>query len=1265
MSVTLRMSNWKYAGMVRTAPVGLWSQARACARAGIGLFAAVLIGLAVPSAARADDPVKGEASLQVTNGFARLILKFTEDVGAEVTTAGSILLVRFDHAAYVPIDRWTEAAPDYISGARGDPDGSALRLSLSRKLRVNTMVAGERVFIDLLPDNWTGPPPNLPPEVVKELADRARAAERALRMQRAENESKKRPPVRVRALVQPTFVRFVFEMPDGVGVSSVLNDQKLTLMFNAPLTFDLADAKIAAPPNVASITQKMDPSKTVVDLNVIGDVDVHSFREDKNYNIDVAFLQQDKPKSAVLPEVAPAAKPAAEKKGSSAEIVQPTSESIAREMKPENRPEAAGAAAPQPAAPEVPSRAQPSMPKPDAAVEPRAEAPNAEPGKTEIARTETPKTETKAEVAKTESTKTEVAKSETAASEAAKSEAAVAKTAPATPPSGRADTGAPVDAVRDSDGLRLTFGFDQPTPAALFRRGDTVWLVFDSSKPIDVDPIRAKGGAIVGEVTRLPLDKGQAVRIRLNRPQMHALSSDDGKGKSWTLAFADKAANSQQPLTVMRNITDPALANVMVPLGNPGPGLLHRLTDPDAGDTLLVVTALPPIRGFIKRQDFVELSLLDSFHGVAIRPNSDDVAVELASDKIILGKPGGLTLSSIGYSPERASSAVRPMFDTDEWNKNRTGSFTAREDALVKASGNAEPEKRAEARLALARIYMARGLYPEARGITNLMISDGDPRTDEIGMLTIHAVSSILMGRPDQGAKDLANSAIGNGSDSQMWKGLAFARLGKWADAREKLKNVEFAIAALPIELQRVVTADAMKAALEVRDFAGAAKRRAELDVIGVPPEMKPAVAVLRGRLAEAMAQEKDALDDYRFAVQSKDRVAAAEGKLLEIKLLQKRNEIKPQDAVNELETLQAIWRGDAIEVQTLQMLSQLYSETGRYLDSLGAARTATRLMPNSEYARQAQDAASELFSQLFLGGKADDMPPVDALTVFYEFRELTPIGRRGDEMIRRLSDRLVGIDLLDQAAELLQYQIDKRLEGAARAQVAARLAMVYLMNRKPSRAIEALNTTRIADLSGELRTQRLLLEARAQSDIGRHDLALDIISNINGREAIRLRSDIYWVSRHWREASEQIELYYGDRWRDFRPLNPSERGDIIRAVVGYALAEDAIGLGRFREKYAPLMTGEADKISFDVASRPATGTGDEFTAIAKMAASVDTLDGFLRDMKARFPDATSRSPDAMKDARGSAKDSAKAETDATGALPRIIGLKQADAAAR
>ena len=114
--------------------------------------------------------------------------------------------------------------------------------------------------------------------------------------------------MRVRASVQPTFVRFVFEMPDGVNVSSVLNDQKLTLQFNSVLNFDLADAKVAAPPNIASISQRADVDSSAVDIVLIGEVDVHSFREEKNYVIDVAFQQAEKP---ALPEPQAAAKPAA------------------------------------------------------------------------------------------------------------------------------------------------------------------------------------------------------------------------------------------------------------------------------------------------------------------------------------------------------------------------------------------------------------------------------------------------------------------------------------------------------------------------------------------------------------------------------------------------------------------------------------------------------------------------------------------------------------------------------------------------------------------------------------------------------------------------------------------------------------------------------------------------------------------------------------------------------------------------------------------
>src|SRR5579862_2447041 len=302
--------------MARMAAAGFWSRLRAAAqamprgvvpssRAAAGLLLGALACPAFSSPCRAAELVKAEATFSSEGGYARLVVKFAEDVTSEVVTAGSIIVIRFERPIDVSVDGLAIGAPDYIGSARRDPDGSALRISLSRKVTVNTMTAGERLFVDFLPDSWKGPPPSLPGEVVRELSERARAAERELRQQRAMSEAKKRPPIRVRASVQPTFVRFIFEMPEGVGISSVLNEQKLKLLFSKALTFDLADAKISAPPNVSSISQKIEGETATVELIMLGDVDVHSFREEKNYVIDVAFQQADK--AAVLPQASDAA----------------------------------------------------------------------------------------------------------------------------------------------------------------------------------------------------------------------------------------------------------------------------------------------------------------------------------------------------------------------------------------------------------------------------------------------------------------------------------------------------------------------------------------------------------------------------------------------------------------------------------------------------------------------------------------------------------------------------------------------------------------------------------------------------------------------------------------------------------------------------------------------------------------------------------------------------------------------------------------------
>jgi len=527
--------------------------------------------------------------------------------------------------------------------------------------------------------------------------------------------------------------------------------------------------------------------------------------------------------------------------------------------------------------------------------------------------------------------------------------------------------------------------------------------------------------------------------------------------------------------------------------------------------------------------------------------------------------------------------------------------------------------KRRHARLNLARFYLAKDMAPEAKAVLGVALSD--QHSEDVTGSVLTAVADVMLDRPEEALKVLAKPQVGNQQDAPVWRAIALARQGRWADAQKIFKTIGAAIAALPIELQRMAMKEALRAAIEVRDFNSATKVANEIETVGVSPMLEPTINVLIGRLYEGLGRNEDALSSYRAAATSNNRRAAAQGRLREIALTFATGGMGRKDVISDLETLTTVWRGDETETEGLKLLAHLYTEDSRYRDAFHVMRTALLAHPNSDLTRKIQDEAAVTFESLFLGGKGEALPPIEALGLFYDFRELTPIGRRGDEMIRRLADRLVSVDLLDQAAELLQHQVDHRLQGGARAQVATRLAVVYLMNRKPDRALASLQTTRAADLSNDLRDQRLLLEARAMSNLGRHELALELITNINSREAMRLRSDILWAARRWRDAGEQIELLYGNRWREFAPLNDTERSDILRAAICYALSEESIGVARLREKYEAKFADGADRRAFDVVTAPIGASGTEFQDIAKKVASVDTLDAFLRDLSTRYPE--------------------------------------------
>ena len=130
----------------------------------------------------------------------------------------------------------------------------------------------------------------------------------------------------------------------------------------------------------------------------------------------------------------------------------------------------------------------------------------------------------------------------------------------------------------------------------------------------------------------------------------------------------------------------------------------------------------------------------------------------------------------------------------------------------------------------------------------------------------------------------------------------------------------------------------------------------------------------------------------------------------------------------------------------------------------------------------------------------------------------------------------------------------------------------------------------------------------------------------------------------------------YGNRWREFAPLNDTERSDILRAAICYALSEESIGVARLREKYEAKFSDGADRRAFGaVATAPIGASGTEFQDIAKKVASVDTLDAFLRDISSRYPEASAAPPAGAAGEGGSpaAEFEAKPTTNGAASPPR------------
>ena len=980
------------------------------------------------------------------------------------------------------------------------------------------------------------------------------------------------PEIKLRTGTYEKFTRLVFDWPKDVSYQVYPGAGKMTVRFNTLARADVSSLARFSPPWVKNASWRIDGASTVVEFETDSDSGYHDFKDGHHVVLDILAPKTDStaytPPGIAKPTVTKLqAGPA--KAGVSSAQAQAIAQTVAN-LAPADK---------------------------------KAEAKPAE----------TKKADAKQPDAKTE-------KAETKTAEAKPQAAQSVPVAEAAAPS---DSIPVADGKRTHDGAVITFKGAGGRASAVFVRGLTAWVVLENAPNFDARNLKTSLGDFAAGLEAISSNGLGILRITLKAP---AEIGARGMGPDLQVEIAPKVAPAPVVIGFARNQLDPKRASFSTLL--PAADHAFQLMDPAGGDLLTIIPAQPG-RGVPSQRSFADFAALPSASGLVITAYADDLQVTVSDARVSISRPAGLSLTPPQMPVAQAPSALArsgngPSYmDFEQWGQASAGSFLATARKLSQAVAQANTQRMGAAQLALARFYLANGFAAETLGQLKLLQIHDPGLAGDAQLVTMRAVAEYMMGRYRDAHNDLSGPGFDSDRHAAFWRGLIEARMENWKDAHAHLEQAGPVMPRYSTRWQAAaVLADADAAlGLGRLDLADAALHR-------MPKELDQKQA-----LAAELAQARVLAGENRYGAAATHFVSVEKGgdEPLAVQAIfyhttaaLNAGAITAPQAIEQMERLRFRWRGDALELKTLRKLASLYFGNGKWREGLKTLRVATQNFQGQDPARVAQDDMRGAFVNLFLKNGADKMKPVDALALFYDNLDLTPIGPDGDEMIRRMADRLVAVDLLGPAANLLAYQVDKRLDGIAKAQVATRLAAVYLMDHKPDKAVATIRDSQISGLPDQETHQRMLLEARAFAALKQWDNALDLVAVDQAEDTKRLRADIYWESGNWPLAGQKTEELLEARWSDPAPLNEAERGEILRTAVAYSLANDEASLARVREHFAAKMRATPDGNLFAVLSADIDQHGLAFRDAAARIAAVDTLEAFMKDFSKRRSDAKS-----------------------------------------
>ena len=692
---------------------------------------------------------------------------------------------------------------------------------------------------------------------------------------------------------------------------------------------------------------------------------------------------------------------------------------------------------------------------------------------------------------------------------------------------------------------------------------------------------------------------------------------------AWIIEFRQQAPQVNAIIEVRAQTDALGGPRVFLPVTEPARAI--AVTDPEAGDNLVVVPVAPLSLGLPQGRRFPQFELAETVQGIVIKPLIDDLRVRSLPQGVELTAGGGLAVSTVAprAQADLRLGALRPLtrvFDLEPWrNLTLDNVRTSRQD-LQRTLAKASEADRERYRLDLARFNLSMGLQPEALGILQTIEAERPEAIDDPEIRALKGAAQLLMSRREEAAENLKHQSLDNNDEGDFWRGALMVVEGDMVGAAPILKRTTGILRPYPRGVKIPVGLLATQAAIAVGDARQAAQVLDTLRADAPNESQKALIDYEIGRIKELAGDNNGAIASWESLVGNSNRLARAKAMEARTELLLKSKEISRKAAIAELEKLRFSWRGDDFEFNLLRRLGELYLAENDVREALRSLRQAATYFRDRPAAADVTRLMAETFSDVYLGGRIDELAPVSAIALYEEFKELTPPGEKGDSIIRRLADRLVAVDLLDQAAALLDSQVQFRLQGLEKARVGAQLALIRLMAREHEKAASALKASDGPGMPEDLAQQRRHLMSRALAGSAHNDEALALLRGDASPDADRLRLDIFWASQRWADAAAVLRrVADSDGIKRGVIANPQQAQTVLNMAIALTLSGNQRAVNRLRDDFLEGMDATSFKEAFRLIASDETQGLADYRTIAGKVKLAENFQGFMSAYKERL----------------------------------------------